>query len=246
MVRSGGSQPLERNSTTGIAQISTNGKLGQFIPTSATVSAAAGPNGQLWMATGSPALVLATRSGVVVTQDPPGLSVGRYAYGQYGAQNTISAGPDGNLWLTDGKSSIERINGLGTLLGSLDCRHRPERAPDYVYDPSTLGDQWTNITENPRPTFAGVAIPGAEVTLWAQKQGENSPVAIGQVEAGKSDGTWTLKSQVKLTSGNYAITATQTGDTGPPSILYSLVPDSSGNLSSSLVIQAPHGSKVKA
>ncbi len=76
-----------------------------------------------------------------------------------------------------------------------------------------------------------------------QKQGENQPVSIGQVKASTSDGSWTLKSQVKLTSGNYAVTATQTGDTGPPSVLYSLEPDSSGNLSNALVIQTRHAGK---
>jgi len=88
-----------------------------------------------------------------------------------------------------------------------------------------------------------VAEPGAEVSLWAQKQGDNQPVSIGQVTASKSDGSWTLTSHLKLSDGNYAVTATQTGDTGPPSVLYSLAPDSSGNLSNALVIQTRNAGK---
>ncbi len=79
-----------------------------------------------------------------------------------------------------------------------------------------------------------------------QKQGENQPVLIGQTTASAVDGSWTLKSKVKLSDGYYAITAAQTGDTGPPSVLYSLQPDSSGSLSSALVIQAPDGRSGKA
>jgi hypothetical protein len=72
-------------------------------------------------------------------------------------------------------------------------------------------------------------------------------VSIGQVRASKFDGSWTLKSHVKLSNGNYAITASQTGDTGPPSVLYSPQPDSSGDLSNALVIQLPqHGTKGKS
>ncbi len=90
----------------------------------------------------------------------------------------------------------------------------------------------------PHPTFSGVARPGAEVTLAGQKQGEIQPVLIGKVRASKSDGSWTLKSHVKLSAGTYAVTATQSGDTSPPSVLYSLEPDSSGNLSNALVIKS--------
>ncbi len=81
-------------------------------------------------------------------------------------------------------------------------------------------------------------MPGAKLTLWAQMQGQNQPIAIGQVEADKSDGSWTLKSKVRLANGNYAITATQSGDTPATGVLYSLEPDSSGNLSNALVIDA--------
>ena len=69
-------------------------------------------------------------------------------------------------------------------------------------------------------------------------------MSIGQVKASKSDGSWILTSHLGGgADGNYAVTATQTGDSGPPSELYSLEPDSSGNLSNALVIQRRHAGK---
>ncbi len=231
----------EVHGKTGIARISTSGKLGPVIPFSPDSNMVRVPNGRVWFETGSPnpgtiGVTLATRSGIVVTQDLPASSPSN----PYGA-GAITIGPDGNLWVTSGASSIVRISGLDTLAGGLDYRHRPKRAPDY--NAADVYDLWTNVSGTAKPTFAGVATPGAEITLWAQMQGETSPVSIGQVQASQSDGSWTLKSQVKLTSGNYAVTATQTGDTGPPSVLYSLTPDSSGNLSNALVIQTRHPGK---
>ena len=55
-------------------------------------------------------------------------------------------------------------------------------------------------------------------------------MAIGHVQASKIDGSWTLTTNHRLSNGNYAVTATQSGDSSPPSVLYSLTPDSSGNL----------------
>ncbi len=178
-----------------------------------------------------------------MTQDVPGFN-GPNQYDSYSAViPRVTAGPDGNLWFGDGASSIVRISGLDTVAGALDYRHRPKLAPDLIT--SENGHYWTNVTGSSQPTFAGVAKPGAAVTLWVQKQGENEPVAIGQVKASKTDGSWTLKSHVKLSNGSYAVTATQTGDPGPPSVLYSLEPDSSGNLSNALVIQTAHAGKGK-
>ncbi|MGO9467352.1 MAG: Ig-like domain-containing protein [Isosphaeraceae bacterium] len=236
---------------TGIARISTNGKLGPFIPVTSWLEGAFSglvslPDGQVWFesqAFGSDSVIglgLATRSGILVTQDLPATNSSASGSSS-GIVSGLTLGPDGNLW-AGSPSSIVRISGLDTVAGSLDYRHRPRRAPDYYgggYDQFS----WTNVTATAHPAFAGVATPGAEVTLWVQKQGENQPVSIGQVKASTSDGSWTLKSQVKLTSGNYAVTATQTGDTGPPSVLYSLEPDSSGNLSNALVIQTRHAGK---
>ena len=68
-------------------------------------------------------------------------------------------------------------------------------------------------------------------------------MSIGQVKASKSDGSWTLTSHLGLSDGNYAVTATQTGDTGPPSVLYWLEPDSTGKLSNALVIQTRRAGK---
>jgi len=232
--------------TTGIARISTSGKLGSVIPVGDIASNMARlPNGRVWFqgATDNSdiqELGMATRSSIVVTQDlpesSPNLSPGY----------SMTVGPDGNLWATSGllssAPSIVRISGLDGVSGSLDYRHRPKRAPDYYagyYDP------WTNVSSSAKPTFAGVAKPGAEVTLWVP-QGDNQPVSIGQVKASKSDGSWTLTSHLEFSDGAYAVTATQSGDSSPPSVLYSLVPDSSGNLSNALWIQTTPAGKGKA
>ncbi len=69
------------------------------------------------------------------------------------------------------------------------------------------------------------------MTLWVQKQGETQTISIGQVHANPKDGSWTLKTNHRLSNGNYAVTATQSDDSSPPSVLYSLTPDSSGDLS---------------
>ncbi len=231
--------------TTGIARISTSGKLGPVIPVGNIASNMVRlPNGRVWFqgATNNSdiqELGMATRSSIVVTQDlpesSPNLSPGY----------SMTVGPDGNLWATSGllssAPSIVRISGLDGVSGSLDYRHRPKRAPDYYagyYDP------WTNVSGSARPTFAGVAKPGAEVTLWVQ--GANQPVSIGQVKASKSDGSWTLTSRLELSDGAYGVTATQSGDSSPPSVLYSLVPDSSGNLSNALWIQTTPAGNGKA
>jgi streptogramin lyase len=106
-------------------------------------------------------LALATRSGIVLAQDLPG-----QVFAYYGAPTgAMTVGPDGNLWLTTGTSSIVRVSGLDTILGGLDDRHRPKRAPDFAYDQYDSGNNWTNVTGTARSTFAGVAKPGAEVTL---------------------------------------------------------------------------------
>ncbi len=231
----------------GIARISTKGKLGPFIPLGRLVNGLAfSDEGQVWYVNGtyeSNGLGVATRSGILATEDlPAGISLNGVPYS--GTAYGLTFGSDGNLWATSG-SSIVRISGLDTVAGGLDDRHRPKRAPDfttYGYDLFA----WSNVTASAQPTFAGVARPGGEVTLWAQKQGDSQPVLIGQTAASGTDGSWTLKSHVKLSNGYYAVAATQSGDAGPPSVLYSLEPDSSGSLSNALVIQSPHGNKGKA
>jgi streptogramin lyase len=234
---------------TGLGRISTGGKSGSTIPAGPAIDLTRGPDGRVWFLSfgqNGPLLGVATRSGIVVTQDPPGLNWGASGGGIAGAENVMTFGPHGSLWLTDGTSSIERISGLNTVLGALDYRGRPEAAPNYV-QVSYAGTSvpglgfWTNTTTSAQPTFAGVAKPGAEVTLWAQKQGQYKPILIGRAAASMGDGAWTLRSRVKLSSGEYAVTASQSGHTGPLSVLYSLKPDASGNLSNALVIQAPSG-----
>jgi streptogramin lyase len=228
----------------GIARISTKGKHGPFIPIEGPISGVpsnlvALPNGQVWFENqnNGDALGIATRSGILATQDLPTATPAASATPLGNPYGSLTVGPDGNIWGTSRGSGIVRISRLDSLAGSLDYRKRPERGPDlanYGYDMFS----WTNVTTEARPSFAGVGRPGADVTLWAQKQGENPPVLLGQATASSTDGSWTLKSQVKLSNGNYAVTATQTGDSGPPSVLYSLTPDSYGNLPNALVIQA--------
>ena len=220
--------------TPGIARISTGGESGRFTPVIDSGDMTRRPNGQVWFPSSDNHLALATRSGIVVTEDLTG-HVASNDYG--GGFRGVTAGPDGNLWVTDQQSSIVRISGLDTPLGGLDYRHRSKQPPDYE------NHSWTNITGNAHPTFAGVARPGSEVTLSVQRQGENAPVAIGTVHASRSDGSWTLTSNRRLSAGSYAVTATQTGDTGPPSVLYSLEPDASGALSNALVIASPESVK---
>ena len=75
---------------------------------------------------------------------------------------------------------------------------------------------WTNTTTEQHPTFDGVAKPAQEVTVYAQRQGQAQPQEIGHVRASRDEGTWTLTSRVRLSPGDYAVTASQSGDTGPP------------------------------
>jgi len=234
--------------TTGIARISTSGKLGPVIPVGPIDSnMVRQPNGLVWFeseaagADGVNELGVATRSGIVATQDLPASSP--YIYANSNSQSNagvMTIGPNGTLWATNGTSGIVRISGLDTVAGGLDYRHRPQQAPDYSYS------QWTNVSGSANPTFSGVAKPGAEVALRAQKQGDNQAVSIGRVKASKIDGSWTLTSHVALSDGNYAVTAAQTGSTGPPSVLYSLAPDSYGDLSNALVIAASPAGNGKA
>ncbi len=121
--------------TTGIARISTSGKLGPVIPAEGIFSNLVRlPNGQIWFesSTGNPdypsALGVATRSGSVATEDLPSSDRCLFCYEPNAPAMTI--GPDGNLWATDGASSIVRISGLNAVMGALDDRHRPKQAPD--------------------------------------------------------------------------------------------------------------------
>ena len=229
--------------TLGIARISTAGDLAGSIPAHYVEDLTLRASGQVWF-TNSPddgvdgQLSVATRSGIVVTSDLPGPRLSSY----YAAPR-MTVGPDGNLWYTDGISSISRVSGLDSPVGSLDYRQRPKRAPDYGFGPSSYVDHWTNVSSSAQPTFAGVARPGAELTLWVQKQGESQPVPIGHVHANHKDGSWTLKSRVRLSDGSYAVTASQKGDTGPPSMLYTLDAGGSSVSSQPLVIAAKRSKK---
>ena len=119
-------------------------------------------------------------------------------------------------------------------------RTRPTSSPPRYGEPP----EWTHVTTNRHPTFDGVARPGAEVTVYVQKQGQAQPEEIGHVRARRGDGAWTLTSRLRLGDGDYAVTASQSGDTSPPAVIYSLQPDSYGNLSHALVIvSAPRSKK---
>jgi hypothetical protein len=88
-------------------------------------------------------------------------------------------------------------------------------------------------------TFTSFSIPLVEVV---QPQG----IATGPDGNNRRDGSWTLTSHHRLSDGTYAVTASQTGETGPPSVLYSLEPDSSGNLSNARVIDTLRAAKRSA
>ena len=70
-------------------------------------------------------------------------------------------------------------------------KHQQQRAADVRGD---------------RPAGCGVDPLGSDA------RAEPADCASGNVKASKSDGSWTLKSQVRLSNGNYAVTATQSGD----------------------------------
>jgi streptogramin lyase len=216
----------------GIARISTKGEFGKTIPTGLEGGIFRGPNGQVWFPTVVPGisygLSTATRSGIVVARDLPAQYVGYYTVNI----NGMAAGPDGNLWFTSGSSEIVRISGLDSVAGGLDYRHRPKQVPDY----DSSNDVWTNTTRETHPVFAGVARPGALVTLSVQRQGDSQVVVIGHAHASKHDGAWTLKSAKKLKDGSYAVIATQSRDSSPPTVLYPLQADASGNGPTPLII----------
>ncbi len=69
----------EWGKTTGIGRISTSGKSESTIPTGIAYDLMRGPDGRVWFLNDDPnglSLGVATRSGIVVTLDPPGLNVG--------------------------------------------------------------------------------------------------------------------------------------------------------------------------
>jgi len=114
---------------TGIARISTSGKLGPFIPIGNIESNMVRlPNGQVSFESQAAdvgsvnELGVATRSGIVATQDLP--APDRINYSSISYTNPYSGGrvlsvmtngPDGNLWATGGASDIVRISGLDTI-----------------------------------------------------------------------------------------------------------------------------------
>jgi streptogramin lyase len=228
----------EKRSIPGIARVSTSGKLESFIPDGVDGDLVRAPHQQVWLpgsntgSDNSSSMTIVTRSGIVATRDLPTLSSGN-GYYQYSVGTNMTLGPDGNLWGTTG-SSIVRLTGLDPPAGGLDNQARPRHAPDFIAGQPE--SNWTNVSSSAHPTFEGVAKPGAEVTLWVQKQGASESVSIGKVRASRSDGSWTLKSHRRLSDGAYAVTATQAGDSGNPGVLYSLDPGYDGGLPNALVI----------
>jgi streptogramin lyase len=112
--------------TQGIARISTDGKLGKFIPTHIAGDMAQGPHGRVWFPHYDPSsmnisLATATRSGTV--------RIRHLHEPSYRADSDMSGlpapavGPDGNIWVTDGVSSIVRISGLDATAARPKFRH---------------------------------------------------------------------------------------------------------------------------
>jgi streptogramin lyase len=216
------------HNTQGVIRVSIRGKLAGVSPLPDTLQAmAALPDGQVFVTTTADTVGILTRS-ADLAMVPQGSSPDEIVDAQ-----GLTAGPDGNLWLTASDTSIiARITGLDTPSGGLDDSVRVQKAPDWD------GSEWTNTTGTAQPTFSGIAAPGATVALSVQKLGDSQPIAIGQVQASPTDGSWKLTSAVTLASGSYAVSATQEGNRPASSVLYSLTPDSSGTLSNALVTDA--------
>jgi hypothetical protein len=174
-------------------------------------------------------LGVATANGVVVSI-PAGTTSLSAALGGWAELND-TIGPDGNVWLSDGFSQIVRLSGLDTPLGGLDTRQ-----------PVSI-DLRTDAAMSPtsHPTFAGIARPGAIVTLTAEVKGSRKTIALGTARASATDGSWTLRTKTPLANRTYAVYASQSNDPSPPTVLYSLTPDDSGNLSNALVVKAEPG-----
>ena len=229
------------NGVRGISRISTGGGYAPEIPTTGGALLSRGPNHQVAFSQGqvSTKLLRATRSGVVVMNDLKDSGLFQRA-SSYPSLGGIAAGPDGNLWVTDGGSAVVlRVSGLDTPAGGLDNRAAAKRPPGLDPDSILFG----NTTSNPRPAFAGVARPGAEVVLSARLNGQGRSVEIGRAHASKFDGSWTLTSARRLSDGAYEVLASQKGDPRPPSVLYSLDPDYSGALSAALVVDTSKAAK---
>ena len=192
-----------------------------------------GTEGRVWIlgsgiTSGTPSLLAATRNGILTSYPLPH-SNPSIAEGIAG----MTIGPDGNLWLTDGVSVIYKATGINTVAGGLDPRNRPKDAVDF----NASSQSWTNSTTSNRPTFAGLARPGAVVTLYARREGSKAIAAIGHVKADPRDGSWTLTVRQFLSYGTYAITARETGGLGQTRTHYSPTPDASVTLSNALVIK---------
>ncbi len=223
--------------TTGIGRISTRGKRAGFIRnTAADGDLVPLPDGQVFLAQpNSSQLAIPTRSGTLAIADFKDENQG------YDAEPySMTAGPDGNLWFTDGalrrRSCGSRVWIRRT--GALDV------APIL---PDVLSTGWAPtgpIPPQPRTQrFREWLTPGAVITLSVRKPGDSEPLPIGSVQASPTDGSWLLTSTVALANNAYEVTATQQGDTRPPSVLYSLEPDSSGDLSSALIVNTTLASR---
>jgi streptogramin lyase len=126
----------EINDKPGIARISTSGKLGSTIATNLPFidNMVKLPDGQVWFElydSGTQAdLGLVTRSGTVVSEDLPGISVSNYGdwYGGYDTSGSaMTLGPDGNLWATNGQSTILRISGIETVTAGTQAPEHPKK-----------------------------------------------------------------------------------------------------------------------
>jgi streptogramin lyase len=107
----------------GPAQVSTSGKLRPDIRSGfVDPNTVPMPNGDVWfeyLNAQLNQLELATRSGVVLTQDVVGASSSSSAHG-YGNVYGLTLGPDGNLWATSGASNIVRLSGLESVVAGSD------------------------------------------------------------------------------------------------------------------------------
>ncbi len=173
-----------------------------------------GPDGNLWtkgstdMGFGPAFLNRTTPSGIVTV------------FPDLGSDSIISMGKgnNGSLWFASSYDPvvIKRVSGLYNLTGALDTRG----LPNYSYTSSSIDwPRFDNTSIQPHPRFAGIAHPGATVTLYAQPVGGTTSIFLGHTKTSRINGQWAIRSKPKLQDGSYLIMATESGSGQLPTLL---------------------------
>lgn len=152
---------------------------------------------------------------------------------------TTTAGPDGS-WsftpspLTEGTYHITATvtdlagnvsNASADFVLTVD-KTAPTQAPTFTVTDNVLpvigSVSSGGSTNDPTPTFSGVAAPGSTVTIY------NGATVIGTANASNTDGSWSFTPTTSLGDGEYNLTATATdaaGNVGPASSSFTLTID---------------------